>query len=593
MMQEKKIPAQAQFDIKIGGSAPDGLMDDLAEVVVDTSLHLPSMFTIQLYDSQLKWINNDQLAVGQPVEISAMAPQQGGRSGDKDVLIKAEITAVEPEFGEDGVVSLLVRGYTRDHRLHRGKKVRTFLQMSDSDIVKKVAGEAGLQVKVDGTSERYEYLVQNNQTDFEFLLDRAQRIGYRLYMEDKTLFFKKPASQSESGLTLKWGDNLRHFRPRMTSSEQSSEVLVKGWDPKTKQEIVGRATVESTLTPKTGVQGTGSSISQSAFGKAQSVVVRRAVSSQQEADQMAQALADEISGNFLRAEGRSSGEPKLKAGYKVNLESVGQRFGGEYTVTSARHIYTPEVGYETDFSINGAKPETISSLLSSSNSDEASDDRQKIGGVVIGLVTNNSDPEELGRVKVKFPWLSDKEESNWARIATMMAGPQRGMLYIPEVNDEVLVAFEHGDMNYPYIVGSLWNGKDKPPLPSSQAVSGGKVNKRLIKTRSGHQIMLDDESGKENIHIIDKTGNNEILIDSVKNEISIIVDGNFIVKAKGKIIMESQGDMSLESSSGKVKGKAASGMTLETSASMTVKGSMVTVDSSGVLTLKGGVVKLN
>lgn len=505
-----------------------------------------------------------------------MAAKQAERSGEKDVLIKGEITAVEPEFGQDGVASLLVRGYTRDHRLHRGKKVRTFLKMTDSDLVKKVGGEAGLQVQADPTTERHEYIVQNNQTDFEFLLSRAQRIGYRLYAEDKTLYFKKPASESKSGPTLQWGHNLRQFRPSMTSSQQDSEVQVKGWDPKTKKEIVGRATVGTTLTPKTGVQGTGSSMSQSAFGKAKSVVVRRAVSSQEEADQMAKALADEISGNFLRAEGRSLGEPKLKAGHKVKLDSVGQRFGGEYTVTSARHVYSSEEGYETSFSVNGAKPETISSLLSSSNSDGASDEQQKIGGVVIGIVTNNSDPEELGRVKVKFPWLSEQEESNWARIASPMGGPERGLLYIPEVNDEVLVAFEHGDMNYPYVVGTLWNGKDKPPLPSSEAVSGGKVNKRLIKTRSGHQIMLDDESGKELIRIVDHTGENEIVIDSANGQMRLKVNGDFIVEAKGKIQMTSQSDMSLESKS-QVTAKGGSSMTLEASASMTVKGSTTTI----------------
>ena len=87
-------------------------------------------------------------------------------------------------------------------------------------------------------------------------------------------------------------------------------------------------------------------------------------------------------------------------------------------------------------------------------------------GVVIGVVTNNHDPRSLGRIKVKFPWLSADNESNWARVASLMAGKGRGALFLPEVDDEVLVMFEHGYMEHPYVVGALWNGKDTPPKPT-------------------------------------------------------------------------------------------------------------------------------
>jgi uncharacterized protein involved in type VI secretion and phage assembly len=100
----------------------------------------------------------------------------------------------------------------------------------------------------------------------------------------------------------------------------------------------------------------------------------------------------------------------------------------------------------------------------------------RIHGVVVGLVTNNQDPDGLGRVKVKFPWLSDVDESSWARIAAPMAGKQRGACFLPEVDDEVLVAFEHGDMRFPYVLGALWNGQDAPPVTNSD----GTNNVRMI-----------------------------------------------------------------------------------------------------------------
>ena len=97
-------------------------------------------------------------------------------------------------------------------------------------------------------------------------------------------------------------------------------------------------------------------------------------------------------------------------------------------------------------------------------------------GVVVGIVTNNQDPNNMARVRVKFPWLSDDNESWWARMAVPMAGSGRGSYFLPEVDDEVLVAFEHGDVRSPYIVGGLWNGKDSPPANNSD----GKNNIRVI-----------------------------------------------------------------------------------------------------------------
>jgi uncharacterized protein involved in type VI secretion and phage assembly len=271
---------------------------------------------------------------------------------------------------------------------------------------------------------------------------------------------------------------------------------------------------------------------------------------------------------------------------------LGTRFNGSYYVTSATHVYGRD-GYETHFSISGRRPQTLAFLLGSEQYDDQS--RGRMRGVVTGVVTNVNDPDNLGRIKVKYDWLGANIESDWMRAAVPMAGPEMGFYYLPEVNDEVLVAFEHGDVHHPYILGALWNNRDKPPKPTSQVVKGGKVVERIIKSRSGHLVILDDTDGKEQMIIRDKTGKNEIVIDSVKNSMTIKVDGDFTVDAKGKITLNSLADMTLESkANGKIKttgnlnAEATGNGTFKSTAQLNLEGITATVKGSGQLSLQGG-----
>ena len=195
-------------------------------------------------------------------------------------------------------------------------------------------------------------------------------------------------------------------------------------------------------------------------------------------------------------------------------------------------------------------------------------------GVEIGIVTNNKDPDNLGRVRVKFPWFSEDDESSWARVATLMGGKDRGTVFLPEVDDEVLVAFEHGDMKRPYVIGALWNGIDTPPAEFS---NDGKNNLRLIKSRSGHLIKLDDTDGSEKIEVIDKSGKNSIVIDTKQNTITITADKDILLKApKGKISLDGK-EIEIKSSAA-AKVEAGSEMNLKASGTMTVKGATVNIN---------------
>jgi uncharacterized protein involved in type VI secretion and phage assembly len=191
-------------------------------------------------------------------------------------------------------------------------------------------------------------------------------------------------------------------------------------------------------------------------------------------------------------------------------------------------------------------------------------------GVVVGIVTNNQDPENMHRVKVRFPWLSNDVESNWARVAAPMSGKDRGAYFLPEVDDEVLVAFEHGLVDHPFVVGSLWNGKDGAP----ESNADGENNHRTIKSRSGHILRLNDKSGNETIEIIDKSGKNKIIIDTAKNSITIEAQSDITIKSTtGKLTMQANG-IEMKSQMG-VSVEAAQNMDLKANAIVTVKGAMI------------------
>jgi uncharacterized protein involved in type VI secretion and phage assembly len=205
--------------------------------------------------------------------------------------------------------------------------------------------------------------------------------------------------------------------------------------------------------------------------------------------------------------------------------------------------------------------------------DERDDQASRVSGVVVGVVTNNQDPEGMGRVKVKFPWLSDEDESNWARVAAPMAGKERGFYFLPEVEDEVLVAFEQGDVRFPYVVGSLWNGKDAPPAKNDD----GKNSVRVIKSRSGHVVRLADEDGKEMIEIVDKSEKNSIRIDTSQNTITITSDKDIVLSAaQGKITLDAQ-EIEVKSS-GNAKVEAGGNMDLKATGQMNVKGQVINLN---------------
>jgi uncharacterized protein involved in type VI secretion and phage assembly len=595
--------------ITIDGTHMPELNLDLVEAIVDTNLYLPAMFSLTLNDTldrktgKMEYADSDTFQVGAEVKIEIETDEIPEEArAVKAALIIGEITAIEPIFSHDGVMLLRVRGYDRSHRLTRGKKTRVYGDANPDGsgineeqiigtIVQETDGITGKQIDTSGFSRiKYPYVMQYNQTDLEFLWSRARLLGYQVYVDDKTLQFQKAdahrGNESEKPAKLTFGYTLASFEPRLTLMGQVTEAIVKGWDPKTKAAIEGKSSTDSSKTiPQVGLNKKGSALSKEAFkDPAEEVVVDHPVLTVDEAKALAGARFAHAESEFIQAEGvLRQGDPRLIAGRILTIEGVGERFSGDYYVTEARHLYV-RGRYEVNFGVAGRTPNTLMHLLNQDNGNGWG----TVQGVVTAKVTSLEDPQDLGRVQVMFPWLPKYKDadlsSNWARLATPMGGAERGFFFIPEIDDEVLVAFDHGDINYPYIVGTLWNNTDKPPKGTKSTVLASdkkKVDQRVIRSRSGHLVILDDTDGEEQIIIQDKTEKNKIIINSKENTLSVEIEKDMTFKS-------SQGATTIDSSKA-IKITTPDDLTIECK-NLTIKATMAgKVEAGTDLGLKGSV----
>ncbi len=581
-------------DVKIGAIPMNVLFQVLEEVVVDQNYFLPTEFTILLHDQRGPVPNtfvytDNMLAIdlGTSVKISFGHTTGPTSSVTSNMLVDGEVTSIEPVYdGSD--VYLRIRGYDRGHRLTHGKATRTYgdgspygLGIGDADIVKKIASEAGLSAKCDAISlmaVKYKYVMQYNQNDWDFLWTRANQLGYQIYVEGKNLHFC-PAGDSRaktSPAKLDFGGNLTRFEPRVAAMGQITQTEAYGWDPSQKKNVSSTTMAELSLSGTKALANTipaNAQMKKAYSSSAKDMVIEPGASSVPQAKAYADAAFSRASSSFMQAYGElDEGDPFLVAGSTVVINGLGLRFSGKYYVTEAHHVFR-EGAHRTSFYVTGGVPNTFRSLILGP---EKEHQLNRIGGVVTGIVTSNNDPEKLGRVQVKYPWLpkmSGSELSScWARLAFVGGGADRGIVFLPEVNDEVLLAFENGDMSSPFVLGVLYNGKDKPPKGIGELVDTGtkKVNERIIVSRSGHKVIFDDTAGKEKITIQDKTGKNKIEIDSTKNEFKIISEGKLDLQSKGDLTVTTDGKLTL---------KAKQDFDASTDAGMTLK-AQKTIDVS-------------
>ncbi|MBQ1117123.1 VgrG-related protein [Streptomyces sp. C3-3] len=638
--------------VEFGGTPlPAKFVNTLVEGYVDDSRTLPDLFLLRFRDPDRVLLEQAGLKIGTEARLLARA---GGGTEPKP-LLEGVVTALEVELDESGTFTV-VRGLDESHRLFRGRRVASYQNMTLADICGQVAQRAGLKPgPVDIAGPVLEHIAQPNITDWEFVRGLAEEAGAQAYVRDGQLHITKPAEAGgapdasaradRDPLVLELGSNLLRCRAGVSAAEQVSEVEVRGWDVQAKQPLVGRAPAGSSPTLELGV--TAAEVS-APFGEARFVVTDAAYGAQAQVDQAAKALAERIAGSFAELEAVIRGNPEVRAGTAVALNAVGAPFEGRYTVTTSRHVFDAVRGYETWITVSGQQERSLFGLTGGSPAAGGS----RCAGLVSGTVTDTQDPEGSGRVKVRFPWLSDEYASDWARTA-QSGGTGGGEAFIPEVGDEVLVGFEHGHLDRPYVLAGLYNGQDRPGggggggspsagapgAPGASSTSGtpgapgasgasggagsaggaggaggggelvdpttGAVNRRAFASKSGNQLeLLDAANGPQGVRL--RTGDGKLTIDLDRKGTAIVIgsDGSVTIEAKEQVSIRAADGVALDAGRGSLeltgesvtltarKGVSVDGGTgkvgIAAQGSVEVRGGEVTVDGSRRTEIRSG-----
>jgi phage protein D len=346
--QERYETLAPAFKVRVNGAAlPQEAVADVMSIVVLDDVDAASMGTLRIkawsgVQMKPKWIDDALFTEGNPIEIEL------GYRDSTQLLFSGEIVGLEPDFPEGAPPTLTVRAYDRRHRLMRERHTRSFLDSTDSDIASRIADDAGMGVRSDDSEVVHPYVLQHNQTDWQFLAARAASIGWELRMEDGDLALRARPVGAKPALTLHRDEDLLSFRPRLSTMGQTGARELRAWSAKDKQAVVANASVgdEGPL-----LQGStsGGAAARHAFHHVGSSVVNRPVQSQPEADQLARQAFRELALHYVRADGLCIGEPELRAGIVVSLVGLGERFGGSYYVSSAEHRFDVASGYRTRF----------------------------------------------------------------------------------------------------------------------------------------------------------------------------------------------------------------------------------------------------
>lgn len=337
MSSDTETQSAASFTLKLGSTEQTQANNlGIVTLVFEDHVDLVAMVTVRM--TKIGDSGDLPCAIGDEVTL---------KLGTSDAeVFQGEIISMKPGFSAKGGTSLTVRALDKVHRLGRGRKTRVFEDMKDSDVVSEVGGEAGLSVETDATEETLPYILQRNESDIAFLKRLAARNNFILRIADGKLTFQKPQFEG-TGYAVAMGGNLRDFNIEYNTTNLVQNVVVRGWDPEAKEEIVGEATAGEVDQIGSGTLGVDTA---SAFGDSTAYVTDVPVSSQSGADAVAKAEMNRIARQFARGTAKIAGNETVRAGTMVTFSGIKAAVNGTCFVIGTRHMVSVATGYEVEVS---------------------------------------------------------------------------------------------------------------------------------------------------------------------------------------------------------------------------------------------------
>jgi phage protein D len=558
----------APITIKFDGQALDATKANLlVEVVVKKIRFHPDAAHVRLRDPTQTLVDGGTVKLGAAVEISAGGPDDTSTKS----LFAGTIVTVEPEFGEQGVI-VGFRAYDSAHAMTKTKRLRSFQNQTAGDMIKSVGADYfsdGITVSKD--SSPYEYMMQNSESDWDFCWRLAKVAGLEFVAEGKKAYLREAGQGATDAPWLQYGESeaghrLFSFRPRLTSANvaktyRSTFIDHKNAKIEVSVDFAGDAVTKNKQAKGFAPKGVGT-----AKGKGVVSIANVVAKDAKELRKYIESIRDVMVNSAFEADGVAEGNPDLKPGMNVQVKGVGS-YSGTFLLSETTHVYRGASGFTTRFVIS-SRPKMLVDAVDTSNGSSAADPGMQL---MRGEVTNLSDPDKIGRVRVKVDALKDEEppEGWWARIASVASGKDRGLLMMPQVGDTVVLGFENGDTRSPFVLGSMWNGKAPP-------------GKDLVQDDGSFSLMSDSKILMKSKGDITIQGSKEWIQKIAKKvELSNDSTDSFTIKSGKEIVIKApqikiQADMKIEMKAPQISISADAKLDLK----------------AGMTTIGGGMVKL-
>ncbi len=523
--------------------------------------------------------------IGFPISVRV-----GSALGDPLPLFSGTITALEFDYAQESGARLVVRAIDPSHKLTKNNAPRIFQEMTTAEIVEEILSTSGVLLsEVIPTDDLNQVLVKPNIDDWSFIQYLARNVGYIAYFSGGVFNFSPPppaeegppivASYDEPNLPrqLVLGRNLIRFNGRVSATNQAESVNVRGWG------IYGPVEGEGPVETLSAENINSNPEIAAAAGVPLHVISASSIKDEDSAEDIAISAGDYIAGQAYQMAGVALGDPSIVAGSIVSLSLIGASFDGQYMVSESTHIISPEIGYHVDFLLGGRQSSTLTELTGAG---EGGAYMRRQSGLATGIVMSLDDPEQLGRVKVKFPWLDPMHLSDWVRVVQMSGSEEAGTVLMPNIGSEVLCGFEDGNINYPYVLGTLWN-VDVPPVGIEMAIDEVTGVVQRVIGSPNYKITIDDSPETMGVRINDLEENLLFSLDGTENMITIQVLGGEMTVTGGVVTIEGTESIEINAPEITINADAelaisASSISIAGEADVTIEGATVSVDAAAI-----------